>query len=287
VKRKTMLQVNHDYLSIGRQCELLGLSRSTYYYQPCGESSENLAVMKAIDMLYTKYPFYGARRMVVNLPIEYQPINVKKVRRLMKLMGIEAIYPKPNLSKPDSQHKIFPYLLRGKKIEKVNQVWSTDITYIPMSNGFFYLCAIVDWYSRYILSWEISNTLTTEFCVKALKTALKSSGKPEIFNTDQGSQFTSNDFIEVLIGQEILISMDGKGRALDNIFVERFWRTIKYEYIYLHEFKDGKELVDGLLKFIQFYNFERKHQSLLYLTPNEVFNERLPITKNSTKLNKM
>jgi putative transposase len=287
VKRKKLIEIDHDSLSIGRQCELLGLSRSTYYYQPCEESAENLALMKVIDELYTRHPFYGARRIAVNLPAQYHPINVKRVRRLMKLMGIEAIYPKPNLSKPNSDHKVFPYLLRNMKIEKVNQVWSTDITYVPMKSGFFYLCAIVDWYSRYILSWEISNTLTTEFCLKALNTALKAGVKPEIFNTDQGSQFTSNDFTEVLIKKQILVSMDGKGRALDNVFVERFWRTIKYEYIYLHEFNDGKTLFEGLLEFIQFYNFERKHQSLLYLTPHQVFNERLPITKNSTKLNKM
>lgn len=282
-----MIEANHSDLSIGRQCDLLGLSRSSYYYQPCRESVANLVLMKEIDVLYTKHPFYGPRRIAINLPNKYQPINVKKVRRLMKLMGIEAIYSKPNLSKPDSEHKIFPYLLRGKKIEKVNQVWSTDITYIPMSNGFLYLCAIVDWYSRFILSWELSNTLTTDFCLKALNDALKNGQKPEIFNTDQGSQFTSKDFTEVLIKKEILVSMDGKGRALDNIFIERFWRTIKYEYIYLHEFNDGKALFEGLLEFIQFYNFERKHQSLLYLTPHQVFNERLPITKNSTKVNRI
>jgi putative transposase len=238
--------------------------------------------MKAMDKLYTKYPFYGARRLSVNLPIGFQPVNVKKVRRLMKLMKIVAIYPKPNLSLPDLNHKIYPYLLRGKKIERVNQVWSTDITYVPMESGFLYLCAVVDWYSRYILSWEISNTLTTDFCLKAVNDALKRGQKPEIFNTDQGSQFTSNDFTKILIDQGILVSMDGKGRALDNIFVERFWRTIKYEDIYLKEYKDGKALFEGLLEYIQFYNYERKHQSLLYLTPNQVFNERLPITKNST-----
>lgn len=242
--------------------------------------------MREIDKLYTKYPFYGARRLKVNLPTEYQPVNLKKVRRLMKLMGIEAIYPKPNSSKPDSEHKIYPYLLRGKKIEKVNQVWSTDITYVPMEQGFLYLCAIVDWYSRYILSWEISNTLTTDFCLKALKDALKTGQKPEIFNTDQGSQFTANDFTKTLIEQEILVSMDGKGRALDNIFVERFWRTIKYEDIYLKEYKDGKALFEGLLSYIQFYNNERKHQSLLYLTPNQVFNQQVSVSENSTILTK-
>jgi len=274
-------------LSIEKQCELLGLSRSSYYYEPRGESAENLALMRAIDKLYTKCPFYGARRLSVNLPTEFQPINVKKMGRLMKLMGIEAIYPKPNLSIPDVQHKIYPYLLRGKKIERVSHVWSTDITYVPMEQGFFYLCAVVDWYSRYILSWEISNTLTTDFCLKAVNNALKSGQKPEVFNTDHGSQFTSNDYTKILIDKGILVSMDGKGRALDNIFIERFWRTIKYEHIYLKEYKDGKSLFDGLLEYIQFYNYERKHQALLYLTPNQVFNERLPITKNNAILAKI
>lgn len=284
VKRKEWIECNNELLSIEKQCELLGLSRSSYYYQPCGESSKNLALMNAIDKLYTKYPFYGARRLRVNLPVEFQSVNIKKVRRLMKLMGIEAIYPKPNLSIPDLQHKIYPYLLRGIKIERINQVWSTDITYVPMEQGFLYLCAVVDWYSRYILSWEISNTLTTDFCLKAVNDALKNGQKPEIFNTDQGSQFTANDFTKVFIDQEILVSMDGKGRALDNIFIERFWRTIKYEHIYLKEYKDGKSLFEGLLEYIQFYNYERKHQSLLYLTPNQVFNEQLPVSKNSTNL---
>ena len=271
-------------MSIEKQCELLGLSKSSFYYEPRGESAENLVLMRVIDKLYTKYPFYGARRLGVNLPIEFQPINIKKVRRLMKLMGIEAIYPKPNLSIPDLQHKIYPYLLRGIKIERVNHVWSTDITYVPMEHGFLYLCAVVDWYSRYILSWEISNTLTTDFCLKAINNALKTGQKPEVFNSDQGSQFTSNDYTKTLIDKGILVSMDGKGRALDNIFIERFWRTIKYEHIYLKEYKEGKSLFEGLLEYIQFYNFERKHQSLHYLTPNQVFNERLPISKKSTIL---
>lgn len=277
-----MIQVNDLDVSLARQCDLLGFSRSSYYYKPKGECLENLLLMKAIDELYTKHPFYGARRIAVNLPDIFQPINVKKVRRLMKLMGIEAIYPKANLSKPDSEHKIFPYLLRDKKIEKVNQVWSTDITYVPMKQGFLYLCAIVDWYSRFILSWELSNTLTTDFCLRALNDALKNGQKPEIFNTDQGSQFTSKDFVNVLLENKISVSMDGKGRALDNIFVERFWRTIKYEDIYLKEYKDGKALFEGLVSYIQFYNHERKHQSLSYLTPNQVFNERISVCKNST-----
>ena len=220
-------------------------------------------------------------RLVVNLPTEFQPINLKKVRRLM---NIEAIYQKPNLSKPNLEHKIFPYLLRGKKIESVNQVWSTDITYVPMKHGFLYLCAVVDWHSRFILSWEISNTLTVDFCLKALQKALKTGNKPDIFNTDQGSQFTANEFVNALLDAEIQVSMDGKGRALDNIFIERFWRTIKYEDIYLKEYTDGKALFDGLLEYIQFYNYERKHQSLCYLTPNQVYNERLTISKNSAIL---
>lgn len=202
--------------------------------------------MKEIDKLYTKYPFYGSRRLAVNLPTEFQPINIKRVIRLMKLMNIEAIYPKPNLSTPDLQHKIYPYLLRGKRIININQVWSTDITYVPMEHGFLYLCAVIDWYSRYILSWEVSNTLSSDFCIRALNDALKTGQKPEIFNTDQGSQFTSNDFTKILIDQEIQVSMDGKGRALDNIFIERFWRTIKYEDIYIKEYKDGKSLFKGL-----------------------------------------
>lgn len=242
--------------------------------------------MNEIAKLYTEYPFYGARRIKVNLPIEHQPINLKRVRRLMKLMNIEAIYQKPNLSKPNLEHKIYPYLLRGKKIDRVNQVWSTDITYVPMKNGFLYLCAVIDWYSRFILSWEISNTLTVDFCLIALKKALNTGNKPDIFNTDQGSQFTATEFIKVLLDAQIQVSMDGKGRALDNIFVERFWRTIKYEDIYLKEYADGKALFEGLLRYIQFYNFERKHQSLLYLTPNQVFNDRLSIYKNSAILAK-
>ena len=239
--------------------------------------------MKEIDKLHTQYPFYGARRIKANLPDEFQPVNLKKVSRVMRLMQIEAIYQKPNLSLVDASHKIYPYLLRNVLIEKVNQVWSTDITYVPMKQGFLYLCAVVDWYSRFILSWEISNTLTLDFCKRSLQTAFVNWGKPQIFNTDQGSQFTSNEFTNLLLEKEVLISMDGKGRALDNVFIERFWRTIKYEHIYLHEYRDGKSLYEGLLRFIQFYNYERKHQSLAYLTPSQVYLERKCLTKNNTK----
>ncbi len=239
--------------------------------------------MKEIDGLYTRYPFYGARRIRINLPGHCQPVNLKKVRRLMQMMGIGAIYQKPNLSKPNGEHKICPYLLRNKTIESPNQVWSTDITYVPMKDGFLYLCAVVDWYSRFILSWEISNTITTEFCLRPLQTALEKWGKPVIFNTDQGSQFTSPIFTQVLLEKQILISMDGKGRALDNILMERFWRTVKYEHSYLHEYVDGKSLYDGLMGFTQFYNYERKHQSLSDLTPSQVYEQKLKPTRNNTK----
>jgi len=242
--------------------------------------------MKEIDKLHTQYPFYGARRIRANLPAGFQPVNLKKVSRLMRLMQIEAIYQKPNLTLANAAHKIYPYLLRNTLIVNINQVWSTDITYIPMKQGFLYLCAVVDWYSRFILSWEISNTLTLDFCKRTLQTAFANWGKPQIFNTDQGSQFTSVEFINLLLEKEVLISMDGKGRALDNVFIERFWRTIKYEHIYLHEYSDGKSLYEGMLSFIQFYNYKRKHQSLSYLTPSQVYLERKNITKNNTKSTK-
>lgn len=270
-------------LSVEKQCELLALNRSTFYYRPCGESEENLHLMKEIDRLYTRHPFYGARRIRVHLPDEFQPVNLKKVRRLMQMMGIEAIYQKPDLSKPDAGHKIYPYLLRNKIIESPNQVWSTDITYIPMKEGFLYLCAVVDWYSRFILSWEISNTITTDFCLVPLKSAFEKWGKPIIFNSDQGSQFTSPLFTQTLLERQIQISMDGKGRALDNVFMERFWKTIKYERIYLHEYVDGKSLYQGLLGFMQLCNYERKHQSLSDLTPSQVYEYNLKPTRNSTR----
>lgn len=259
------------------------MSRSSFYYRPCGESEENLLLMKKIDRLHTLYPFYGARRIAVNLPQEHQPVNLKKVRRLMSLMRIEAIYQKPNLSKANSEHRIYPYLLRHKLIESVNQVWSTDITYVPMKHGFLYLCAVVDWHSRFILSWGLSNTLTVDFCLRTLQSAFEKWGKPVIFNSDQGSQFTSPVFTERLLSKEILISMDGKGRALDNVFIERFWRTVKYEHIYLYEYKDGQSLFDGLLSFMQFYNYERKHQSLAYLTPAQVYLEEKNVPEKSPK----
>ena len=228
--------------------------------------------MVQIDKLFLARPEMGVRRMQQELTTPENPINVKRIRRLMHQMGLEAVGPKPNLSKPQAGHTIYPYLLKGLAIERANQVWSTDITYVPMAHGFLYLCAIIDWYSRYILSWRLSNTLLADFCVDALNEALIKWGKPEIFNTDpggvpQGSQFTSHDFLDPLVASDIQISMDSKGRALDNIFIERFWRTIKYEHLYLRAYGNGQELYHGLSEYFRYYNQERKHQSLGYQTP--------------------
>jgi putative transposase len=258
-----------DSLSISRQCELLDLNRSSYYYEPCGESAENLRLMRLMDEQYLKTPFYGVRRMRAWLCREGNPVNPKRVRRLMRLMDLVPIYPKPRLSQPDLSHRIYPYLLKGLTINRPNQVWSTDITYIPMAKGFLYLVAVIDWFSRYVLSWRISNSLDVDFCLDALEAALVI-GRPEIFNTDQGSQFTSDDFTGRLKSAEIRISMDGKGRAIDNIFVERLWRTVKYEHVYLHAPETGLELWEGLDGYFDFYNTDRLHQSLDYRTPSEV-----------------
>ncbi len=262
VDRRVLIDPADGQFSIAQQCALLGLARSSYYYQPVGESAGNLALMERIDKLFTARPEMGVRRMYHELNSPANPVNIKRVRRLMRLMGLEAIGPKPNLSKPQQGHTIYPYLLKGVVIDRPNYVWSTDITYVPMSHGFLYLCAVIDWFSRYILSWRLSNTLLADFCVDALKEALSKWGKPQIFNTDQGSQFTSHDFLTPLISNGIAVSMDSKGRALDNIFIERFWRTIKYEHLYLRAYSDGHSLHQGLTEYFRFYNHDRKHQSL-------------------------
>ena len=240
--------------------------------------------MLRIDKLFTDRPEMGVRRMHQELTNEAEPLNIKRIRRLMRLMGLEAVGPKPNLSKPQPGHTIYPYLLRGVPIERVNQVWSTDITYVPMASGFLYLCAVIDWYSRFILSWRLSNTLLADFCIDTLQEALTKWGKPEIFNTDQGSQFTSQAFLSSLIDKEIKISMDGKGRALDNIFIERFWRTIKYEHIYLRAYSDGRELQEGLSNYFRFYNQDRKHQSLGYQTPASWYEKEVEREKSTILL---
>jgi putative transposase len=264
-----MIERGLPEISMRRQCELIGLNRSTLYYQPAGESEYNLELMRLIDRQYTQTPFYGWPRMTVYLRREGHEINPKRVRRLMVLMGLQAIHPKPKTSVPAPGHKHYPYLLRGLQITHPCQVWSTDITYVPMRGGFMYLAAIIDWFSRYVLAWQLSNTLDGLFCRVALRQALEQ-GAPTIFNTDQGAQFTAVEFTDILEGVGIQISMDGRGRALDNVFVERLWRTVKYEHIYLNDYAYVPDLEAGLHGYFQFYNHERPHQSLGYRTPAEV-----------------
>jgi putative transposase len=257
-------------LSICRQCELLGLKRSTFYYEPATESAENLMLMRLIDRHYTELPCDGSRRMTVWLQGQGHEVNRKRVQRLMRLMGLEAVYPKPNLSAPAHQHKVYPYLLRDVAMVRPDQVWSTDITYVPLPTGFMYLAAIIDWYSRYVLAWRLSNTLDGWFCLDMLEEAL-SRGKPEVFNTDQGVQFTAQAWTTRLESAGVAVSMDGKGRCLDNVFVERLWRTVKYEDIYLKGYETVLELTSGMGRFFPFYNEDRPHQSLDYQTPAEVY----------------
>ena len=269
-------------ISILRQCKLLGLPRSSYYYQPRGESPLNLKLMRLLDEQYTRTPFYGSPKMTLWLREQGHEINHKRVERLMSVMGLQAIYPKPNTSKPHPENKIYPYLMRGVKIDHVDQVWSADITYIRMRAGFLYLTAVIDWFSRYVLSWQLSNTLESSFCVEALEAALKIK-RPEIFNTDQGTQFTSEDFTGILKDREIAISMDGRGRCLDNIFVERLWRTVKYEEVYLHDYQTPAEAYLGLKRYFEFYNTQRYHQALDYKTPYEVYNFKSKNAGRSSK----
>ena len=247
----------------------MGLNRSTLYYEPATETEFNLHLMRLIDAAYMDWPFYGWRRMTESLQRQGYAVNHKRVRRLMRKMGLQAIYPKPRTSQPAAGHKIYPYLLRNLAITRVNQVWSTDITYVPIRRGFMYLVAVIDWFSRYVLSWRLSNTLDSQFCLDALEEAL-CLGKPEIFNTDQGAQFTAHAFTSTLEEAQIRISMDGKGRALDNVFIERLWRTVKYEDIYLRDYATVPMLYAGLDSYFRFYNDERSHQSLNYATPAEV-----------------
>ncbi len=268
------MEVGHPHLSIGRQCELLGLSRSGYYYQPTGENAFNLLLMQLIDKEYTKHPFFGYRKMVHVLREDGHLVNKKRIARLMQVMGLQAMVPGPNTSRPHPENPIYPYLLRGVKINAVNQVWSCDITYIPLEKGFVYLFAIIDWYSRFVLTWQLSNTLDTAFCCEGLDQAL-GSGKPMIFNSDQGVQFTSKEFTGRLLSADITISMDGRGRALDNIFVERLWRTVKYEDVYLKGYETPKAVYNGLHSYFQFYNEARPHQALAYKTPAQVYQQAL------------
>jgi len=267
-----LIEPDHPRLSIVKQCELLSVTRSTYYYQASGESDLNLELMRLIDEQYLKTPFYGHRQMTRHLRREGYAVSRTRIWRLMKLMGLSAIYQKPNTSKANVEHKVYPYLLRDLAIDRPNQVWCADITYIPMPKGFLYLVAIMDWATRKVLSWRLSNTMEADFCVDALEEALQRYGRPEIFNTDQGSQFTSVEFISTLQRHpDIRISMDGKGRWMDNVMIERLWRSLKYECIYLHAFETGSEVRQGLKQWIDFYNTQRPHSSLDDKTPDEAY----------------
>ena len=269
-RRRAVVDRRHPSLSVVRQCKLLNISRSGLYYQPAGISEEDLTLMKLIDRQYLATPFYGARRIAAWLRKQEYRVNRKRVRRLMRIMGLKAIYRRPRTSMPAPGHKIYPYLLSGMEIMRPNQVWAADITYIPMARGFLYLVAIIDWYSRYVLSWRLSNTLDADFCAQALEEALRK-GRPDIFNTDQGAQFTSEAFTGLLRQRGVRISMDGKGRYSDNLFIERLWRTVKYEEVYLKAYQNGRDARVGIGDYFRFYNTERPHQALGYLTPAEVF----------------
>jgi putative transposase len=265
--------VDHDdpALSVVAQCRLLKVARSTLYYQPAPVSPDDLAVMRRMDELYLAYPFYGSRRMAAVLRREGWAANRKRVRRLMRLMGLQAIYQKPNTSRQHPEHLVYPYLLRGLSIDRPNQVWCADITYIPMAKGFVYLVAVMDWFSRRVLAWRVSITMETDFCVEALREAMERYGQPEIFNTDQGAQFTSSDFVGELAGHGVRISMDGRGRYLDNIFIERLWRSLKYEEVFIKAYGAVIEARGSIGKWLGFYNDERPHQALGYRTPREIY----------------
>ena len=265
-------------MSIVRQCELLGLPRSTYYYELATESIENLELMRRIDKQYLETPFYGSRKMAEELSSAKQPLNRKRVQRLMRIMGISAIYPRKSTSLQGVGHRVYPYLLRNLTVDRPLQVLCSDITYIPLRHGFMYLVAVMDWYSRYVLSWRLSNTLDTDFCLAAVEEAITTFGAPEIFNTDQGAQFTSHEFTSLLLENQIAISMDGRGRALDNVFIERLWRSLKYEDIYLKDYESGADLCYGLERYFDFYDHRRIHQALDYRTPHEVFTASVQTT---------
>jgi len=269
LKRPLIEPLNH-HLSVRRQCELLDVNRSSFYLQPAAESEENLRLMRLIDQQFLRTPFYGSRRMTASLERSGETVNRKRVQRLMARMGLEAIFPRPRTTIAATAARAYPYWLRDRELTRVDEVWSSDITYVPMKHGFMYLTAVIDWYSRYVLSWRLSNTMDVGFCLEALDEAL-SRGRPEIFNTDQGSQFMSREYTGRLEGAGVAVSRDGRGRALDNVFVERLWRTVKYEDIYIRGYETVAELLEGLIRYFVFYNQERLHQSLGYETPAEVY----------------
>ena len=276
-ERKAMIARGHPGLSLSRRCEALSISRSSFYCAAKGESPENLALMRRIDELFMKYPFYGSRQMARQLRREGVRVGRHRVRRLMRLMGLQAIYQAPRTSAPHPAHRIYPYLLKGMAIDRPNQVWCADITYIPVQRGFLYLVAIMDWWSRKVLAWRLSNTMDVGFCVDALEAALAGYGRPEIFNTDQGSQFTSHAFTGALKAADVAISMDGRGRYMDNIMIERLWRSLKYEAVYLHELTDGFRAERVIGEWIDFYNTERPHSALDGRTPAEAYGAGWPV----------
>ena len=271
-RRRKMVDREHPKLPIVRQCALLGVSRSSLYYRPKAASEEDLSLMREMDRQYLETPFYGSRRMKVWLAREGRRVSRKRVQRLMRVMGLRAIYRRPRTSQPAPEHRVYPYLLRNARVTRPNQVWAADITYLPMARGFLYLVVVMDWHSRYVVAWRLSNTLEAGFCVDALKEAL-GQGQPEVFNTDQGSQFTNLEFTQVLQEHGVEISMDGKGRYNDNIFVERLWRTVKYEEVYLKAYANASEARRELGAYLRFYNDQRPHQALGYRTPAEVFHQ--------------
>jgi putative transposase len=275
-----LIESSHPELSIARQCELLGLARSTCYYPVAGETAENLSLMRAIDEQYLATPFYGSRKIAFELGV-----NRKRVQRLMRIMGLEAIYAKRRTTRPAAGHKIYPYLLRNLQITRPDQVWASDITYIPLRHGFLYLVAVMDWFSRYVVAWRLSNTLDGSFCLEVLDEALGVS-RPEIFNSDQGAQFTALAFTSRLESRGVAISMDGRGRALDNVFIERLWRSVKYEEVYSKDYGDGWEAESSLAAYFRFYCQRRVHQSLGYRTPAEVYNEAQAGRRDRPKQNK-
>jgi len=281
--RLKMIARPHTQFTIQEQCAMLKVPRSTLYYKPEPVSDDELKLMRRIDEIYTKWPFYGSRRLVAELRGEGYVVNRERVRRLMRVTGIEAIYQKPNTSRKHPQHKIYPYLLKNLAIDRPNQVWCADITYIPMKQGWVYLVAVMDWFSRRVLAWRLSITMETDFCITALQEALDTYGAPEIFNTDQGVQFTAAAFIETLEASGVRISMDGKGRFLDNIFIERLWRSLKYEEVFTHAYASVAEARLGIGAWLSFYNDERKHQTLGYRTPKEIFAAGRPVDMWTTQ----
>lgn len=278
-KRRDMIEPDHPKLSLSAQCRVLNISRSTLYYKPLPASGETLGLMKSIDKLFTKYPFFGSRQIAVSLARDGIKVGRHRVRRLMRLMGLEAVYKRPKTSQPHPAHPVFPYLLKGMEITRPNQVWCSDITFIPVSRGYLYLVAIMDWATRKVLSWRVSNTMHADFCVDALNEAIGKYGPPEIMNTDQGSQFTGSDWITALTDARVRISMDGRGRYLDNIFIERLWRSLKYEAVYLQDIADGFAAQSVIDEWMHFYNRDRPHSALGKATPDEAYGETNELKK--------